>query len=322
MSSVGLGSPLAEEAMAWHVRLMDAAPDVWLEFTAWLEASPANAAAYDAVALADAALDDMFAANAQPSPVSTPVNDNGPAFRRHVTRWIPAMTAVAAALVAAVVLDPMSLRHDPYTVETGAGETRTVTLQGGTTIAMNGGTRLTLDRRNARVATLERGEAAFNVVHDAANPFTLKAGGAVLQDVGTVFDVTHENGRMKVAVAEGAVMYNPAGDKVLLKAGAMLVQDGGRVALGETDGAAVGSWQDGRLVYRDAKVVDVIADVSRATGVHIDVAPEVAQRPFSGVIVVDHDSSRMIERLRALLAVDARQSAGGWAFTSRERAAE
>lgn len=305
-----------EQATAWHVRLLEATPETWMEFTAWLEASPDNALAYDGVALADAALGEALPAR------MLAVNDNAPGWRRHLRRALPLVTAVAAALVAAVVLDPMALRHDPYSVATARGQSRTVTLDGGTTITLNGDSRVTLDRRNPRVATLMRGEAAFNVVHDAANPFTLTAGDSTLRDVGTVFDVTRDDGRLKVAVAEGAVMFNPAREAVLLNAGTTLVQGGGgRLTIGQTDPAAVAAWRTGRLVYRDAPVGEVVADVMRATGVHIDVSPDLAQRPFSGVIVVDHDGSQMIERLRALLAVDARPRAGGWTFTARERAA-
>ena len=319
MNRMTFDSPVAQEAMTWQARLLDAAPETWVDFTAWLEASPSNAAAYDEVSLLDAALDEALGLA---QPMMQADNDNTPRWRRHVGRIVPAVTAIAAGLVAAVVLDPMSLRHDPYSVETAPGATRTVMLDGGTKIALNGGSRIRLDRRDARVATLEHGEASFDVVHDAATPFTLTVGDSELRDVGTRFDVTREGGRTTVAVAEGAVMYNPGSDRQLLTAGMTLAENGGRATLGQIDPTAVGGWQAGRLVYRDARMGDVVADVARATGVHIDVARDLALRPFSGVIVVDRDEARMIERLRALLAVDARQTAGGWSFTSRERAAE
>ena len=323
MNRMTFDSPVAEEATAWQARLLDAAPETWADFTAWLEASPSNAAAYDKVSLLDAALGDALVLA---QPVMQADNDNAPNWRGRAGRIVPAVTAIAAALVAAAVLDPMSLRHDPYSVETALGRTETVTLAGGTTIALNGGSRIRLDRRDSRVATLEHGQASFNVVHDVANPFTLRVGDAELRDVGTRFDVTRDvtgdGGRTTVAVAEGSVMYNPGRDRRLLTAGMTLAERGGRAAVGRIDPAAVGGWQAGRLVYREARLGDVVADVARATGVHIDVAPDLAQRPFSGVIVVDHDDVRMVGRLRALLGVDARQTAGGWSFTSDERAAE
>ena len=43
---------LAEEAAAWAVRTGDAGFTGWDDFTAWLEQSPDNAAAYDRVAAA------------------------------------------------------------------------------------------------------------------------------------------------------------------------------------------------------------------------------------------------------------------------------
>ena len=46
-----------DEAIAWHLRLGDAAERVWAEFGAWLEASPANRLAFDRVEDFDAELD-------------------------------------------------------------------------------------------------------------------------------------------------------------------------------------------------------------------------------------------------------------------------
>ena len=38
---------IEEQAVAWVIRLRDAGAEDWEEFTDWLEADPANAAAYE-----------------------------------------------------------------------------------------------------------------------------------------------------------------------------------------------------------------------------------------------------------------------------------
>ncbi|MET0362420.1 MAG: FecR/PupR family sigma factor regulator, partial [Sphingobium sp.] len=45
-----------EAAIAWHVAMPSMDEAQWTAFTAWLEAEPAHAAAYDEVASADRAL--------------------------------------------------------------------------------------------------------------------------------------------------------------------------------------------------------------------------------------------------------------------------
>ncbi|GAA3247541.1 hypothetical protein GCM10020258_48750 [Sphingomonas yabuuchiae] len=66
-----------EQAIDWHVRQRDMSAAEWDAFATWLEDSPANARAYDAVAMADALLADPMA-EPEPVIVETPVaaNDN------------------------------------------------------------------------------------------------------------------------------------------------------------------------------------------------------------------------------------------------------
>ena len=51
----GDGNPI-DEAIDWHLRLAAASGSEWQAFSEWLEQDPKNRAAYDRIALADAAL--------------------------------------------------------------------------------------------------------------------------------------------------------------------------------------------------------------------------------------------------------------------------
>src|SRR3546814_6237810 len=79
--------------------------------------------------------------------------------------------AVAAALVGAISLQGLGLFGGTNPIETAPGEHRTVTLADGSTIAINGASRLVLDDDRQRFARLERGEAMFHVVHKDDEPF-------------------------------------------------------------------------------------------------------------------------------------------------------
>ena len=130
-----------EEALAWVIRTRDPRFDDWEAFTIWLEGDPARAQAYDALMAQDAELDAII----PPDPVAMPVaaNDVAPT-RRQAWRWL-AGGAIAAALVATVSIGMMN-RADIYSVSTRPGETRRIALDDGTTIELNGDTRLRLDR--------------------------------------------------------------------------------------------------------------------------------------------------------------------------------
>ena len=56
-----------------------------------------------------------------------------------------------------------------------------------------------------RTVTLQRGEAYFEVRHEASRPFVVRAGDMTVTAVGTKFDVRTSAGRTVVAVTEGAV---------------------------------------------------------------------------------------------------------------------
>ena len=299
------------EAIDWVIRLRESASADWAGFTAWLESAPGNAAAYDAVALADA--DMAEAAGRMQTPAELPLaNDNEPGFFRRFGGFAAALLVVAAAYPTYTYLTPT------WSVETALGEQRSVTLDDGTVIDLNGGTRVTLDRRNTRLATLEEGEARFTVIHDDAVPFSVKTGSALIQDVGTVFNVTRGDGQTEVAVSEGSVVYNPKQQAVVLVKGHRLqVRDGAqRLAPVAVDPASVGGWKAGRLSYDAAPLAEVAIGLSRAMGGRIVVAPGLEARRFTGTIMIDRKDSQAILRIAALLGVAATPDAEGWQFSA------
>ncbi len=312
-----------DEALDWVRRLHDPSFTDWASHAAWLEADPRNLAAFDeASALIAEATEGL--APPQPYAVSpVPTNDNGVEPRnvsRRWSRWGAGLGMAVAAGVAAIVTVPALLPGgaQPYLVQTAAGEHRSITLDG-TTIALNGDSRLRLDRHDRRVAVLEQGEAFFSVRHDAAHPFAVQAGGATFQDVGTAFDVTHRAGVTRVAVREGAVLYDPGGAAVRLDAGkaARIADDSATV---ETiDSAAVGGWRSGRLLYRDAPLSDVAQDVARSIGEPIAVDPALAQNRFSGVVMIDADRPLMFRRMAAVMGIDIRHAPQGWRMVMPSR---
>lgn len=308
-----------DQAISWHLRVQaaDARVEDWAAFTDWLESDPTNAAAYDAIAFADADLGGL-APNAPDAGTSSPIfagiAEAAPKGRR--SRRLAPFAAVAALLLA--ILSWSQPSEPAYHVyATAPGQTRTVTLDGGTRIELNGDTRIAVEMATARFARLERGEAAFTVRHDAARPFVVEADGHRLVDVGTVFNVAMSADALDVGVAQGAVLFDPHAAKVALAAGRTLRLDTRSriIELGAQAPATIGGWRQGRLVYSEAPAGRVAADVARAIGAPVTFDPALGARRFTGVIVVDGRETDVMRRVAALLNARARHTGRGWSLS-------
>lgn len=299
-------------AIEWHVRLRDGDGATWEAFAEWLAEDPRHAGIYDEIEQADLAIEDLLpdmifreAANDVGEPFEAPVR------RTRHRRYIGG--ALVASIAAAIALAPQ-LTSNRYEVVTAPGERRTVSLDAGTQVILNGATRMTFDRDDPRFAALTEGEALFDVRHDSSRPFALEVGGNRVEDAGTVFNVVHQAGEVRVAVAEGRIVYNPEQEAISLDAGQALVDrsDANTVRVSRVSIEAVGAWRTGRLVYSAAPLSQVAADLGRALGVRIVVAPAIADRLFSGAIVLDSRGPEQLKRLQ--LALDVALDAGpdGW----------
>ncbi|WP_291909541.1 FecR family protein [Chitinophaga sp. CB10] len=101
-------------------------------------------------------------------------------------------------------------------VSTPNGLKETITLEDGSTIAMNGGTKVRYPERfgsNARQVFLEEGEAMFEAAHDPARSFTVYSGDLSTVALGTSFNIrayASEND-ITVALISGKVKVEKTG---------------------------------------------------------------------------------------------------------------
>jgi transmembrane sensor len=308
------GEAIADQALAWHLRLRDASADEWREFAAWLTQDPAHNDAYEAVALRDAQLDGVLAQARFPETATSAQSDlqEGQAAPPNRLRWLALAASVALAVFLSVQF--LALGADSYAIETKPGETRTIALADGGTIVVNGGSHIVLDREDDRIAELVRGEAHFTVTHDAADPFVVTIGESRLVDIGTVFNVVRDGEDLRVAVAEGAVRYEGQRSVELAAGQAMHRMADGQIEVARQEANAIGGWVDGILVYDRAPLADVVADLTRTTGIAIDLAPGLEQRRFSGVIQTRGDPAALRDRVAAVLGLTVDANEAGWAL--------
>lgn len=324
-----------EAAASWLVRLQgaDATGDDWLAFEAWLAEAPSHLAAYERVERLSldldgdaAALKDAFA----PAPTAPPFAVGQPAPRRDLRqrqltrrRWMmTAGGAIAAGLAGVLVLHP-SLAPTPWTAdavfyEAPVGQTRNVRLADGTQVQLNAGSRISVqvDRATRRVQMADA-EATFDVAHDATRPFLIRVGDREVRVVGTEFNLRRRDGRLVLTVRRGVVEVRPIGDAnatpTRVTVGQQLVHVDGadESILRQADADEAFSWTADRLVYRDAPLSEVAADLQRRYAKPIRVADaETGRVRFSGVLTLD-DQADVLRRLTAYTPVEAQRSADG-----------
>lgn len=316
-------SKITDQAIDWHLRQGDMDDAAWRSFVEWLDQDPAHAAAYDAVAL-----DMSMVANhpeifplegaaqaAEPSP---------PVERRKARKTLlwggsAVMLALAASMAFVILPSLPNTTPRPYAITTKPGERRQIALVDGTRIDVNGASRLELDHANPRVATLHSGEATFHVRHDPRDPFVLHSGALTVQDVGTVFNVERDGHRLDVQVAEGAVVFQPKRDAVMLRAGSAVTaqDDDGRVAVSPIDPSRVGGWRNGDLTFGGEPFGRVGNALRRIDGANVMIAPVLSQRPFTGMVHLTGNAAQDVPHLANLVGANWHHDGGRWVISPR-----
>lgn len=320
----GVSGGAAEEAARWFVRLQsdDATGDDWLAFEAWLSASPEHQNAYDRVEqlwVEVEAADPRLLEPAPALPPATPARRaRGGERRPRMSRRAFAFAGAAAAAsiaVAVVGVNPWSGAATQSYVAP-LGQTRQVELADGTHIRLNAGSRIDVRlERRARRVTMSDGEAVFDVAHDAARPFVIDTGPREVRVLGTEFNLRQRADAFDLAVRRGLVevrLADDAGAVTKVPAGHRLrAANGSAGVLSETAPDAAFAWTTGQLIYDNAPLTVVAADLSRSLGVPVRVADAEAGRlRFSGVLTID-DKTLVIRRLEAFAGVRAERVGDG-----------
>jgi transmembrane sensor len=305
-----------EAARLWVIRVQDSGFDDWDGLTEWLAGDPDRLAAYEAALDDDSWAAELF--HHQP-PMDADARPSDPSHRRAQPtprrRWFAAGGAIAAALVAVVTFT--TIRDDSTRIITAPGEHRAVPLADGSQVILNGGTEIALDPDAPREIRLTRGEALFQIRHDERNPFVVIAGKTRLVDAGTVFNVASEDGALDVAVAEGAVIYEPEREGITLAAGDALSRATARArpTLHKASPQTVGSWKSGRLQYNDAHLDRIARDLGRNLGRKIHPADGADRIRFTGTLDVSGTADQVLGRAGPLLGVNFAADGNSWRMT-------
>jgi transmembrane sensor len=208
------------EAAVWLARLeRGLLPQEGVTLREWLRQSAHQQAIVDAAKLWHGP--DIIAVLAELVPV--PFGNPAPLQAKSRTRPVNILLAICGALVAFApfvylghnMLGPLAAHYSPAqprgpwgesVFTTKPGETRTVDLVDGSTVTLNGHSRLgILFGAGSRLAMLEYGEALFHTAPER-RPFELNAGGRFFRASPSTFDVrVIRDQALELTVLEGAV---------------------------------------------------------------------------------------------------------------------
>jgi transmembrane sensor len=271
-----------------EVRSRPAPPDAqasWLQLRARLHETDD-----DSQLRSGGASDSKRAPSAEPRHLFTllPSRRRGPVWRRVMFPVLAAGLVVAGAFGLAHREKAPAPPRPPETFATANRERAELRLSDGTRIRLAPASRVEVAGDYGEVARVVRleGQGYFEVKHDSTRPFTVYAGTTIARDLGTDFAVRSyvEDDAVQVAVRSGAVAMSGVGRLTAGDVGRLRTD--GTASL--TRGVAVDSlltWLDGRLVFHDAPLSNVLAELHRWHDSDVRLAdPALGRLPFTGVL--------------------------------------
>ena len=194
---------------------------------------------------------------------------------------------------------------------TGTGERRVLVLEDGSrlTLDADSAVRLTLNADLRRVRLL-RGRLFVKVAPDAHRPFQVVTRDGTAEALGTEYSVALEDGYTRVAVRESSVRVIPAARPAAARV--LHAGEGTTLTHNHSDAPAALSpgrfdWLDGRLVFNDAPLKEVLARLSRHRPGWLVASPALpSDLRFTGVLPAD-DSDRALAVLADALPVKVRR---------------
>ncbi len=187
-----------------------------------------------------------------------------PSVLKRIARYAAAAAVAAfvmagtAVLVRNNTLDMVAEKME--TIYVPAGKTMELTLEDGTRMWLNSGTKIeypSVFGRKSRNVKLLSGEVLFDVTRDERRPFTVNTFASDIRVLGTKFDVLadEENGSFQTALIRGSVkviIKFDENDSIVLKPDqSVSMMNGHLVVTGIEDSSSVICWRDGLVNLTD-----------------------------------------------------------------------
>jgi len=233
-------------------------------------------------------------------------------------RFRPLLVKIAAGIAALALIGAggayWSARPAVKTYATAVGGRELVSFEDGTKIELNTDTVLRAYMTSGeRKIWFDRGEAYFQVKHDAAHPFVVIAGRQRITDLGTKFFIRRDAGELKVGLVEGRVELASArhaettlthGEEATIAPNRFSV-----VKKTAKDLANELSWRRGFLVFRHATLAEVAAEFNRYNRQKIVIGdPAAAETTIDGTFL-SNDPGAFTDAAQTLFGLSVRTRA-------------
>ncbi len=261
------------------------------ELDQWLSASPDHARAYGMVrqTMLDVALLDVIAEKSAealpekttPDFVST-LNERFQTVSKSLAEIFSTRTswAIASAAMLAIIAAPITISSltrtapvtDALVFATAISERSQYTLSDDSIVFLDANTSVEakLDA-SKRTATLNKGEAVFDVTKDENKPFHVHAGSVSVMVTGTRFSVCRLEKAVDIRVHDGSVrVVHNFGDAITLTQGERVIIDQVKgVQTGVVDENAFENWRSGWLEADAMALSHVVERLNRYTNAQI-----------------------------------------------------
>ena len=183
------------------------------------------------------------------------------------------------------------------------------TLSDGTKLIMDAGSRLQYPETfNADFREIKfEGEAYLEVQHDESRPFKIQANNALVEVLGTKFNVRNwkESRKVEVAVVEGKVALENSkmkGNRIILPKGfaGELSPDGKLNGPDQVKIDSYISWMKGEISFDDASLAEVLAQVERWYNVNVSLRDSTVLKERLSVFVDKKSLTNVLDLLTKL----------------------
>jgi len=271
-----------EQSIEWLIRLQSPVLTKQDErdFFKWLYESPEHQRAYKNT-------EKLWASLGRSNQVSidnlTILRSESP--RKQTSLWTG--IALAASLMFAAVLIGINYTAvETHQYVTAVGQQKRLQLEDGSRVILNTNSQLKFsESSDSRLATLVRGEALFEVTHNPNKPFIIDTANGLVRVLGTRFSVRAEPRSTTVTVLEGKVgltntlniseasALNPELEATLVADQQLTLNEASRgLAPRLVNAQALTAWQEGKLVYENTPLPEIVKDLSRYFDGRIELA--------------------------------------------------
>ena len=312
VSGKPVSARVLDAAIAWQLSLDsgDGSAAAQAAFATWLANDEEHARAWRQLGM----LDQRFSAASGPARAALLQSREG--IRQRLRKFGSGLASIALVCGLALFAGERYVPIHYWLADqrTATGEQRTLELADGTRINLN--THSAIDVRfdeKRRLIVLQAGEILVETGHNDARPFYVQTRDGSLRALGTRFIVKREDHATRLSVLQSAVAAQPEAlheEQVFKQGQQVLMRSDGLGPLPAVT-AATDAWTRGMLVVDNARLGDVVEELSRYRTGHLGVDKQVAELRITGSFPL-HDTTLALNALLPTLPVQIEQHTPWW----------